>query len=1272
MPETRAAEEKRLNVFISYSRKDIVFAQRVVAELEARGVAPKIDTRDLPKLEDWRRELLGFIREADAVVFIVSPNSILSPVCAWEVEQVANLNKRLAPIVVERVADDRIPEAISKVNYLFFDSPNEFEAQADALAQALKTNLPWLKEHTRLGELARRWDERKNSSGLLLRGQELQDAEQWIASRPRDAPDSTELHREFIAQSRRGTTRRQRLTVAGSLVAAVVAVGLAGFAYWQRSVAVEQTKTAVEQQRAAEQQRALAEAANRRAQEAAAEASLRERAARAAAAIPSDPESALEIAITALEENRASGKALLPEVHAAAWRALDASRRVGRIRSQGVFSMYGTRAIVPSPDSTKLLVVTQTFVLLIDRNGHHLAEPIWLPEVINTYANAAAWRPSGSHFVIVSGDNSKAGLRSAGVRLYAADGTFVRSLLGAEEAIPLSVAFADADRIAVGLSDGRLVMLDLSGRLLDSTRFSTRSSLSAVALFESWQRARIVAAEGDQPTTASETHERGDAAGGPPAPIGNELLPTTVSPGTRCLVASPQHDVLAQCGSDGIVTLWQDNPTTQRLERLRALRGHIGAVHAAAFHPSGRIIATAGADGDIRLWSPEGRELTTPLRLSGARIGERRAIAFLDGGNELVSDCGDELCIWDLQDLAIPRELPRYDLVATQPGTGFALLGTNFSDNRTSGWQILSLARDGTLTEVRASDHGKLRALAVGAVTDTYAFATDDVLVVGRLGAAAQDLWRRNVAQITGEMVSVTFARHDNALLMVRTRLVPKSAAADGTALSSADLQYRAIFERYSVDSGRIEAQEETSSAQALDSVAGNPDEDGPLLFTRRTFDAVVEAWDGSFARIAATDSISGASLFGNGALRASNGLVLSGTGSEVDLLDRSLKSKAERLKLASEIVTSTISPAGLIAIALKDRSISIRDTRGGELFRLTAVEDRGFDWHSSLDVYEGQVRLTISGATANWDLSPATLARRGRARLTVYADEKRLAALEAKLDRAYKQRSYAESIADAKIAAELEPTHAINYVTLGNFIFWSAKSMADVAPAEESYSKAIEQLPYLQMAYFQRGKLRSWLGRFADADHDFTSAIRYRQFILPIPVVIAKFVPGVEESVRNSLEALRLAGEDSYLRRALVRRKLGHWQGVLEDLQQQSHNLLIVPTLKAEALLQLGRSEEAMTTALAAEERFRETADIYAYDEIEAEARKPGERDSKRADLLEIAATAADRMGQAERARDLIVACRLALEKVLSAQPGNQAVRGRLSRLGQEPKHAN
>jgi hypothetical protein len=103
------------------------------------------------------------------------------------------------------------------------------------------------------------------------------------------------------------------------------------------------------------------------------------------------------------------------------------------------------------------------------------------------------------------------------------------------------------------------------------------------------------------------------------------------------------------------------------------------------------------------------------------------------------------------------------------------------------------------------------------------------------------------------------------------------------------------------------------------------------------------------------------------------------------------------------------------------------------------------------------------------------------------------------------------------------------------------------VAAADESYSKAIAALPYLQWVYMQRGKLRNWLGHFADAEQDFTSAIRYRQFILPIPLVISIFVPGVEVSVGYSLTALRLAAGESYLRRALARLKLGRWQEVLE-----------------------------------------------------------------------------------------------------------------------------
>jgi hypothetical protein len=224
--------QSRIKVFISYARKDLAFAERLVAALAERGVEAKIDTRDLPKLEDWRKELLGFISQADTIVFIVSQRSVASPMCAWEVEQVGKLSKRLAPIVLERVPDDHIPPDIARINYIYFDAPEDFEARADELAHALQLNLSWLKEHTRIGELARRWDERKRSSWLVLRGQELQDAEQWLATHPRGAPQPSSLHVDFIRGSRRSQVRNRRLAMTATAILAAAGLALASFTEW--------------------------------------------------------------------------------------------------------------------------------------------------------------------------------------------------------------------------------------------------------------------------------------------------------------------------------------------------------------------------------------------------------------------------------------------------------------------------------------------------------------------------------------------------------------------------------------------------------------------------------------------------------------------------------------------------------------------------------------------------------------------------------------------------------------------------------------------------------------------------------------------------------------------------------------------------------------------------------------------------------------------------------------------------------------------------------
>ncbi len=82
-----------LKVFISYSRRDLGLADRLVSGLEKQGVEVLIDRRDLPYGEEWQKELADFIRMSDTVVWLVSPDSIASKWVNWELGEVGRLSK---------------------------------------------------------------------------------------------------------------------------------------------------------------------------------------------------------------------------------------------------------------------------------------------------------------------------------------------------------------------------------------------------------------------------------------------------------------------------------------------------------------------------------------------------------------------------------------------------------------------------------------------------------------------------------------------------------------------------------------------------------------------------------------------------------------------------------------------------------------------------------------------------------------------------------------------------------------------------------------------------------------------------------------------------------------------------------------------------------------------------------------------------------------------------------------------------------------------------
>lgn len=240
-----ADTETRIKVFISYSRADKAFASDLVLGLAACGFAPYIDRQDIAAGEDWEKRLAGLISEADSVVYVISPDSLGSENCAEEFRQAIALRKRVLPVVWRTVDDAKAPPEMKRLNYIFFTGEGRtFAAGLADLAAALRTDIDWIREHTRLAELGRRWSARGRTGELLLRGDDIDAARGWMAGKPIGAPAITDDQADFIKASsdaraeaeRRARRARTGLLTAVSLVAVVFA-GLAGVSAWLWQVA---------------------------------------------------------------------------------------------------------------------------------------------------------------------------------------------------------------------------------------------------------------------------------------------------------------------------------------------------------------------------------------------------------------------------------------------------------------------------------------------------------------------------------------------------------------------------------------------------------------------------------------------------------------------------------------------------------------------------------------------------------------------------------------------------------------------------------------------------------------------------------------------------------------------------------------------------------------------------------------------------------------------------------------------------------------------------
>lgn len=242
------------DVFISYSRRDKEFVERLNQALEAHGKDAWVDWQDIPASAEWLREIQDGIDSSDAFLFVLSPDSVASQVCAQELDHALERRKRILPIVHRDVDPAAVRAEAAAINWVYLRDQDSFEQGLQTLVKALETDLDHVRAHTRLASQAINWERSGHDRARLLRGSELQDAERWLTEAAAKQPGPTELQAQFVQASREAALRRGRMLFGGVAFALVVAIALAIVALIQRSNAIHQSQVAYSRQLDAEAQ----------------------------------------------------------------------------------------------------------------------------------------------------------------------------------------------------------------------------------------------------------------------------------------------------------------------------------------------------------------------------------------------------------------------------------------------------------------------------------------------------------------------------------------------------------------------------------------------------------------------------------------------------------------------------------------------------------------------------------------------------------------------------------------------------------------------------------------------------------------------------------------------------------------------------------------------------------------------------------------------------------------------------------------------------------
>jgi WD40 repeat protein len=294
----------------------------------------------------------------------------------------------------------------------------------------------------------------------------------------------------------------------------------------------------------------------------------------------------------------------------------------------------------------------------------------------------------------------------------------------------------------------------------------------------------------------------------------------------------PDGKIIASAGKDGLVKLWNIDGTPISISPIV----HSESIRSISLSPDGKIIASAGKGG-MKLWNIDGTLISTPVMNHGNSI---RSISFSPDGEILASAGRDgQLKLWNIDGTLISTPVMNHgDLVNS---VSFSPDGKILASAGKGGIKLWNV--DGTLISTPAMNHGDL--------VNSVSFSRDGKMLVSG-GTGGVKLWNINGKIILtpvmnhGDVVnSVSFSRDGKVIASAGRDGRVKLWRTDGTAISAplmihlgainsisfspdgkvlASASEDGVVKLWNIDSNQILARADGENADVVNSVSFSPD----------------------------------------------------------------------------------------------------------------------------------------------------------------------------------------------------------------------------------------------------------------------------------------------------------------------------------------------------------------------------------------------------------------------------------------------------------------